>query len=66
MRPKIRDALDRAVHLADAGENSDALNNDALKLVDSANAFPNKTGLEVMEINQIRSFVINRRHDGQP
>jgi hypothetical protein len=56
VRPQIDAALERAVHLTDA-HNYDA----ALKLVDDASAFSNKTNLEVGEIGQVRSFVAERR-----
>ena len=55
LRPQIRDALDQAIHLAAAGDY-----NDGLKLVDGANAFSNKTALEVMEINQVLGFIFGK------
>ena len=58
MRPLIRDALDRAVHLADTRNY-----NEALELVDDANAFSSKTNLEIGEIGQVRSFVAARREN---
>jgi hypothetical protein len=56
MRPQITETLDRAVHLADAHNYSDAL-----RLVDDANAFSDKTNVEVQEINQVHDFVLNRQ-----
>ena len=56
VRPQITETLDRAVHLADAHNYYDAL-----KLVDDAKAFSDKTNVEVQEINQVQDFVINRQ-----
>jgi hypothetical protein len=56
MRPEILATLDRAVHLADAHDYGDAL-----KLVDDANAFSDKTNVEVQQINQIHDFVLIRQ-----
>jgi hypothetical protein len=56
MRPEIGADLEQAVHLADA-RNYDQ----ALKLVDDASAFSNKTNLEVEEINQVHDFVLDRQ-----
>jgi hypothetical protein len=56
VRPQIDAALERAVHLADARNY-----NEASKLVDDANAFPNKTNPEIGEIGQVRSFVAARQ-----
>jgi hypothetical protein len=56
VRPQITESLDRAVHLADAQDYSAAL-----KLVDDANAFSDKTNVEVQEINQVRGFIFDRR-----
>lgn len=56
MRQQIGEALSRAVRLADARNYGGAL-----KLVDDANAFSNKTNLEVQQINQIHEFVLERQ-----
>ena len=52
LRPEILQSLQQAVRLAGA--------DDALKLVDKASRFPNKTKLEVMEIDQVRDFVLRQ------
>ena len=57
MRPEILQSLRRAVHLADANDDAGAL-----KMVDGASRFPNKTNPEVMEINQVRGFVFNQEN----
>ena len=56
MRPEILQSLQRAVHLADSQDG-----NEAMKMVDAADGFSNKTNLEVMEINQVRGFVMDRQ-----